>query len=209
MLAAAFSDSSELANALGFIIPTRYASRGQSWPEESRRPWLWQYWSQITDEAWAFYGGEYKDFLQFREKGGLLLGAWANGSEMESAHHVYAESAKGYMGIFRLGNPYATRNPVANSYDQLLTRTEAVVGIRERFQSKKVELGQPQTIDDLGREILCQINDLIPSPPFLPGEELILGLVQAVVLRLRLSSTTEEALTKTVMQQRAQGGPDA
>ncbi len=209
MVAAPFSVQSEFVNAIGHVTPSRYASKQLPWQTDTRWPWLWLYWGQISDEVWAFYSGEYRDFLAYRSAGWDLLRTWASNENLETTLSAFAEVAKTYTGLPRPGSASAGSNTVANSYGQLLTREETIVAIRDRFRTGRLGKDDHSTLDRLAGSIASQIDIVLPPPPYNASEALRCGVLDAIIQRLRCHPDTAIALAESVKRNRAQGGSNA
>lgn len=209
MLASIFSSADEAVHAFARVMPTRYAIKGLAWPFQARLPWLWVYWKQISDEIWAYYRGEYRDFLAYVKAGWKYLVAWASEQDVEESLVEYRAAALNYSGVPRSIMGVALQNPVANVYEQLLTRSEIINNIRNRFRLESRNIKQEPPIDKLARCVLYQINELIPAPPFVASMQLVDGLLEGIFWRVQWPAGVCAVIRNSVLSLRTRRNEDA
>jgi len=207
MLAAAFSRTDQTLLAFNGLKPTRFLVKDTAWPAQERCFWLWRYWEQISDEIWAYYAGEYRDFLEFKAAGWALLDGWSKDDDLEPAHRRYTAAAATYIAAPRWRSGAMPGSGVANGYDQMLARSEAIVAIRDYLRAKSGDKTNAAIV--LATAILAQMKKLLPGAPFKPGEELFAGLMSEIVRRIDCPGDVEAAVMRTVTQLRAKEADDA
>lgn len=182
MLAIPFSSLEQSLNVLDNLSPARYVFNNTAWPQEVKPQWLWYYWEQITDENWSFYQGDYSKFLNYRECGWTLLLAWSRPNDIATAHEQFIKATLEYTGAMRLtGGRLGTGN-IANVYDQIITRDESIVAMRESLKADR--LAHPITIKNVAAAIKLQVQSFLPASPFKPPQSLVTGLEAALIQRL-------------------------
>jgi hypothetical protein len=195
MTALTFSSANEGKKALTGLSPARYAFRQKKWPKDEHLAWLMIYWEQISDECWAYYRGNYSDFIAMRLAGKKMLVSWNMENGFDDALKDYARAMKSYAGLPRSLPEMGPQSEIANVYDQLLNRTEAIVNIRERFRELVGE-----KIKAISASIHAYVQTLLPPSPFSPSKDLLDEIIGAILFRITNNINHHELLKQNVLK---------
>ena len=131
--------------------------------------------------------------------GWTLLDSWVAGYALDKFHQAYRSAVQGYICLPRHLIDGIPLGSVASSYDQLLTRLEVIVAIRNRFEKYTIENVQDSNFIGVSRCVAEQIKKILPVSPFAPNEQILSGLIEGITRRLKLNHKVEEELSKKVM----------
>ena len=184
MSAAVFSSGPEAGRFLDNLNHGIFLSP----PDKSNyRRFVKAMWQHVATDMWSFSGGEFVNFLHWRDEGEQLLGAWLEGKPLRSIETYQKAAHKYYMRT-------AERDLVASVYDQLITRFEVVLKVAHHSAG-----GNPPS-QAIGVGIARALVDLLPPGDFNPPNELFSKLAFAIATRISKQAAQQEIVARIAVE---------
>jgi len=144
------------------VVPRRVQNDPGMWQDKKLRLcWLSAYWDHLAKEMWAYYGGEYRSFVELKVEGDLLLQKYAGtfGGKLDAVR--YDKTAAGFMITPRRPTNSCLECPCSCAFGGLVSTLDFRADLLDRIKKMSTST-RSDVVSLLATSIAGYVASLIP-----------------------------------------------